>query len=84
MNFSKKIIITLLLCTILFTACDNANRQVEENINMYTAVWDDVLNKGNLDAIDANFTDDIDNHGRNHYRHRSGQSPLRHIPYCCI
>ncbi len=58
MNFSKKIIITLLLCTILFTACDNANRQVEENINMYTAVWDDVLNKGNLDAIDANFTDD--------------------------
>ena len=54
----KKIIITLLFCTTLFTACDNANRQVKENINMYTAVWDDVLNKGNLDAIDANFADD--------------------------
>lgn len=54
----KKIIITLLFCTTLFTACDNANRQVKENINMYTSVWDDVLNKGNLDAIDANFADD--------------------------
>ena len=54
----KKIIITLLFCTMLFTACDNANRQVEENINMYTDVWDEVLNKGNLEAIDANFADD--------------------------
>lgn len=54
----KKTLITLLFCSIIFTACDNANQQVEENINMYTAVWDEVLNKGNLDAIDANFTDD--------------------------
>lgn len=53
-----KKIITLLLCTTLFIACDNDNRQVKENIDMYTATWDEALNKGNIDALAENLSPD--------------------------
>jgi len=53
-----KKIITLLLCTTLFISCDNDNRQVKENIDMYTATWDEALNKGNIDALAENLSPD--------------------------
>jgi len=34
---------------------DNSNDQVEDNIKMYTNVWDEILNKGNIDMIDTHF-----------------------------
>jgi steroid delta-isomerase-like uncharacterized protein len=34
---------------------DNSNDQVEANIKMYTNVWDEILNKGNIDMIDTHF-----------------------------
>jgi len=34
---------------------DNSNNQVEDNIKMYTNVWDEILNKGNIDMIDTHF-----------------------------
>ncbi|MBT8181008.1 MAG: ester cyclase [Eudoraea sp.] len=44
----------------MVASCDNANRQVEENITMYSKVWDDVINKGDLDQInDSNFSEGI-------------------------
>ena len=49
----------LLIAVILTTGCqqqpDNSNSKVEENIKMYTNVWDEILNKGNIDMIDTHF-----------------------------
>lgn len=50
-----------------FAACNNAatdsntiNDQVEANIKMYSAVWDDIVNKGQLEKFnDSNFTKDV-------------------------
>ena len=48
-----------LMTFILSTGCqqqsDNSNDQVEDNIKMYTNVWDEILNKGNIDIIDTHF-----------------------------
>lgn len=57
-----KTTIKLLLITIVLviTSCNNPNKQVEENITNYIAVWDEIINESNLDLInDTNFTDDI-------------------------
>lgn len=49
----------LLIAVILTTGCqqqpDNSNSQVEDNIKLYTNVWDGILNKGNIDLIDTHF-----------------------------
>ena len=49
----------LIIAVIFSTGCqqqtDNSNNQVEDNIKMYTNVWDEILNKGNIDMIDTHF-----------------------------
>ncbi len=57
-----KTIIKLLFVAalILLTACNNSNKQVEENIAKYTAVWDEIINDGKLDLINnTNFDPEI-------------------------
>jgi steroid delta-isomerase-like uncharacterized protein len=48
-----------LMIFIISTGCqqqsNNSNEQVEANIKMYTNVWDEILNKGNIDMIDTHF-----------------------------
>jgi steroid delta-isomerase-like uncharacterized protein len=49
----------LIIAVIISTGCqekpDSSNDQVEDNIKMYTNVWDEILNKGNIDMIDTHF-----------------------------
>ena len=53
----KLLFITTLL---IVTACNNPNKQVEENITMYSSVWDEIINEGKLDLInDTNFDSEI-------------------------
>ncbi|PKA83096.1 hypothetical protein ATE92_1242 [Ulvibacter sp. MAR_2010_11] len=57
-----KTTIKLLFVTALLivTACDNPNKQVEDNIAKYTSVWDEIINDGNLELInDTNFDPEI-------------------------
>jgi steroid delta-isomerase-like uncharacterized protein len=59
----KKVLLSnlsaLIVTLVLITGCqqqnDNSNDQVEANIKMYTNVWDEILNKGNIDMIDTHF-----------------------------
>jgi len=48
-----------IIAIFISTGCqqqpDNSNKQVEDNIKMYTNVWDEILNKGNIDMIDTHF-----------------------------
>jgi steroid delta-isomerase-like uncharacterized protein len=56
-NAFKLLTITIL---VLLTACTNSEKQVQDNIAMYSQTWDDIINKGDLELInDKNFTDDI-------------------------
>lgn len=56
-NAFKLLTITIL---VLLTACTNSEKQVQDNIAMYSQTWDDIINKGDLEIInDKNFTDDI-------------------------
>lgn len=49
-----------LLITFCLLSCDNTNQQVTDNITMYSSVWDDVINKGELDKINnAHFDENI-------------------------
>jgi len=49
----------LVIAFVISAGCqqqtDNSNDQVEDNIKMYTNVWDEILNKGNIDMIDTHF-----------------------------
>jgi len=61
-----KISSLLILTVVVFAAgCkqqeDNSKKQVEDNIKMYTNVWDEILNKGNIDMIDTHFASDYVN-----------------------
>ncbi len=54
----------IVLTFVFFAGCqpqDNSNKQVEDNIKMYTHVWDEILNKGNIDMIDTHFAEDYVN-----------------------
>lgn len=45
---------------LVMTACNNPNKQVEDNIAKYTTVWDEIINDGKLDLInDTNFDPEI-------------------------
>ena len=45
---------------LVLTSCNNPNKQVEDNIAMYTTLWDEIINAGNLDLIsDTNFDPEI-------------------------
>ena len=69
----KQLIQTILKASLLFlvvvlvftTGCqqqtDDSKKQVEDNIKMYTNVWDEILNKGNIDMIDTHFASDYAN-----------------------
>lgn len=52
-----------LLAFIVFFAlisCNDSSKQVEQNIDLYSSVWDDIINKGEIDKINStNFTEDI-------------------------
>ena len=49
----------LIIAVIISTGCqekpDSTDHQVEDNIKFYTNVWDEILNKGNIDMIDTHF-----------------------------
>lgn len=51
----------LLFSIVLFlTSCDFLNAQIKKDIKMYTATWDEIINKGNLDLFNGtNFDKDI-------------------------
>ena len=55
-NLLKPLSISLLF--ICFLACDNSNKQVETNKTMYSTVWDDVINNGDLDKINSTHFDE--------------------------
>jgi len=52
-------LLALMLAIVFFAGCqqkqDDSKDQVEANIKMYTNVWDEILNKGNIDMIDTHF-----------------------------
>ena len=65
---SKILTVFFLLITfgvIISTGCqenkNSSDKQVEENIKMYTHVWDEILNKGNIDMIDTHFAENYVN-----------------------
>lgn len=50
----------LLSMAVLLASCTNPDKQVEDNIKMYTHVWDEILNKGKIEMFnDSNFTKDV-------------------------
>ena len=54
----KKTILTLFTAVLLFTSC--ANGKVDKNIKMYSNVWDEIINNGNLDYFNQdNFDTNI-------------------------
>jgi steroid delta-isomerase-like uncharacterized protein len=45
---------------LLLCSCNSADKQLQNNIIMYTETWDDIINNGNLELMDAShFTEDI-------------------------
>lgn len=50
---------TLIVALFIATSCSSPKKdtKVEDNIKMYTHVWDEIINKGKLDMFnDSNFT----------------------------
>lgn len=44
------------LTLLLLTGCNSNEKHVQDNIAMYSKAWDDIINNGNLEAInDSNF-----------------------------
>ena len=59
-SFINLMLFAVILCTI---SCNNPNQQIEDDIKMYTATWDEIINNGKLDMFnDSNFTTDITLH----------------------
>ena len=61
----KESLLFLIVALVLTTGCqqqtDDSKKQVEDNIKMYINVWDEILNKGNIDMIDTYFAEDYVN-----------------------
>lgn len=58
----KKIMLPIVILLLLsgITACVNADKQTEKNIEMYTRVWDDIVNNRNIDEINTtNFDPNV-------------------------
>jgi steroid delta-isomerase-like uncharacterized protein len=58
------VLIGIALITLIINACSNSYKeeaeQVKSNIEKYTYVWDEIMNKGKLDMFnDSNFTKDV-------------------------
>lgn len=47
-----------LLLFISIMSCNNANQQTEKDIEMYSTVWDDIINKDDLDKINSTYFDE--------------------------
>jgi predicted ester cyclase len=66
-SFSRFFIAIIFFIALLFTNCSSPQKKepaqadpVEANIKMYTHVWDEIINKRNLDMFnDSNFTKDV-------------------------
>ncbi|MEO7444588.1 MAG: ester cyclase [Ferruginibacter sp.] len=66
---SKILVLVLFTSVSLMTACNNPSAEktttastdpAEANIKMYTHVWDEIINKGNVAMFnDSNFTKDV-------------------------
>lgn len=55
-----KTTLKLICISLLVTVLSCADAKVEKNIAMYSNVWDQIINEGNLDAInDSNFDTNI-------------------------
>lgn len=55
-----KKLITPIICTMILFIVSCKDAEVENNITKYSNVWDEIVNKGNLDQInDANFDTNI-------------------------
>ncbi|UCH65430.1 MAG: ester cyclase [Ignavibacterium sp.] len=58
-NFLPVKLFVLIIAVAFAMGCqqqsDDSKKQVEDNIKMYTYVWDEILNKGNIDMIDTHF-----------------------------
>lgn len=39
-------------------SCNNPNEQLEKDIQMYSTVWDDIINKGEIDKINNTYFDE--------------------------
>ncbi len=49
-----------LALTFLLTSCNSNEKHVQNNIDMYTKTWDDIINQGNLNLINnTNFDEGI-------------------------
>ena len=45
---------------LLLSACNSSEKHVQDNISGYSQTWDEIINNGNLDAINStNFTEDV-------------------------
>ena len=58
------VFIGILFITLIINACSNSYKKeadhVQSNIEKYTYVWDEIMNKGKLDMFnDSNFTKDV-------------------------
>ncbi|MFH4966125.1 ester cyclase [Gaetbulibacter sp. M235] len=50
----------LLALTFILTGCNSNEKHVQDNIAMYSKTWDDIINNGNLDAINSsNFDENV-------------------------
>ncbi|WP_223033135.1 ester cyclase [Hanstruepera marina] len=50
--------ILALVCMLLILSCNNLNQQTQKDIEMYSSVWDDIINKGELDKINNTYFDE--------------------------
>lgn len=56
-NLSKALLLPIVLMLI---SCNNPNKQVEKNIKQYTQIWDEIINKRNLEQLnETNFSKDL-------------------------
>lgn len=45
---------------ICISSCNNENKQLADNINMYSNTWDEIINNGKLELFDTtHFDEDI-------------------------
>lgn len=47
-----------LISALFFISCSNPNQQIEKDMEMYTSVWDDIINKGELNKINNTYFDE--------------------------
>lgn len=52
--------ILFLLIAVCISSCNNENKQLADNINMYSNTWDEIINNGKLELFDnTRFDEDV-------------------------